>query len=237
MLLLITGIAGIVFFAGPMLLMRVVNIGNLAGLALSAGLLLLWRFGRGLRGGLKGVLIAAAALFVVFAAVCTVLMAQACRKAPPEEATVIVLGCRVRPEGPSLSLVERIDAAADYLNAHPDAVCIASGGQGENEPVSEASCIRTELIRRGIREDRILLEEASTSTWENLDFSRAIIEERGLSRSVAIVTNNYHEYRAFRVARACGLTPYAVPAETRAFLLPTFWLRELFGIAQSWITG
>ena len=98
------------------------------------------------------------------------------RPAEGQDCTVVVLGCQVFPDGrPSLMLQGRIDAAYDYLTAHPDAVCIASGGQNGSEPISEALCIRDALVDRGIDPSRILLEDASRSTEENLAFSARLM--------------------------------------------------------------
>ena len=88
------------------------------------------------------------------------LIFSAVENTPPNSATVIVLGCLVSPNGePSLSLENRIQKAAEYLQAHPEAVCIVSGGQGSLEPVSEASVMARELEELGIDSGRILQED------------------------------------------------------------------------------
>lgn len=92
-------------------------------------------------------------------------MAAADRPADGQDCTVVVLGCQVFPDGhPSLMLRGRINAAYDYLTAHPDALCVASGGQNGSEPISEAQCIRDTLVSMGIAPERILLEDQSAST-------------------------------------------------------------------------
>ena len=92
-------------------------------------------------------------------------MAAADRPADGQDCTVVVLGCQVFPDGhPSLMLRGRISAAYDYLTAHPDALCVASGGQNGSEPISEAQCIRDTLVSMGIAPERILLEDQSAST-------------------------------------------------------------------------
>ena len=86
-------------------------------------------------------------------------MAAADRPADGQDCTVVVLGCQVFPDGhPSLMLRGRINAAYDYLTAHPDALCVASGGQNGSEPISEAQCIRDTLVSMGIAPERILTE-------------------------------------------------------------------------------
>ena len=65
------------------------------------------------------------------------------------DSTVVVLGCQVKGEAPSLTLTERLDAAYDYLCSHPDAACILSGGQGDDEKISEAECMYRYLTKKG----------------------------------------------------------------------------------------
>lgn len=116
---------------------------------------------------------------------------------------LIVLGARVDPDGPSPALTRRLNAVMACLGDHPDAVIIASGGQGADEPMSEAACIREELIRRGVDADRIIVEDKSTSTMENIRFSMALMDDP--DAPTGLITNNYHVYRATRIARKAGL--------------------------------
>lgn len=100
------------------------------------------------------------------------------RKEPVANAEyVIVLGAQVRGEVPTLVLNARIKAAAEYLTEHPHAVAVASGGKGSGENISEAEAIKRGLMRLGIAEERILTEDCSTSTTENLRFSAEVIQQ------------------------------------------------------------
>ena len=122
--------------------------------------------------------------------------------------TVIVLGCQVRSDGtPSRMLRDRIQAAYDYLSIHEEAVCVASGGQNDREPTTEARCIRDTLVSMGIDPGRIYPEDASTSTEENLAFSAEVIRREGLPTEVAIASDNFHQLRAGVWAAKDGLTP------------------------------
>ncbi len=96
--------------------------------------------------------------------------------------------------------------------------------------MSEAGGKRRELVARGIDESRLIKEERSTSTRENLQFSKMIIEEKGLHPKVAIVTNNFHMYRAGEIAEELDMEYTAIPAKTMMALLPTYALREVFGV-------
>ena len=105
--------------------------------------------------GLKPLAITLAALigiFAVYTAVVLSAMGLAAAKPVPKESgvTVIVLGCQVKGTSPSLMLNSRINAAYKYLSENDDSVCVASGGKGNNEDISEADCIKNELIKRGI---------------------------------------------------------------------------------------
>lgn len=141
---------------------------------------------------------------------------------------IIVLGCRVRGDEPSLSLIKRVDAAYKFLLFNPESVAIVSGGQGKDENISEAQCMQQLLYARGISKDRIILEDRSTSTDENIRFSLQIIETLDLDRNVAIATSEYHQKRAANICKKYGLNSTPVSSKTKWTLLPTFLLRELF---------
>lgn len=165
-------------------------------------------------------------------------MAAADRPADGQDCTVVVLGCQVFPDGhPSLMLRGRINAAYDYLTAHPDALCIASGGQNGSEPISEAQCIRDTLVSMGIAPERILLEDQSASTEENLAFSAALLREKGLSTDVAIASDNSHQLRAAIWAQRSGLTPQSAGCASPWFLTAGYWARETAALLYMVVTG
>ena len=154
---------------------------------------------------------------------------------------IIVLGAGVNGETPSLTLRTRIDAAAAYLEEHPDVPVILSGGQGPGEAITEAECMRRALVRRGADESRLYPEERSTSTQENLRYSRAILEELGVdpARRVAIVTSDFHLCRARLM---WGGDTAAVPAHLPSALYfqcltVNYFIREAFGLAAYFVYG
>lgn len=165
-------------------------------------------------------------------------LAAADRPAQGQECTVVVLGCQVFPDGhPSLMLRGRIQAAYGYLTDHPEAVCIASGGQNGSEPVSEAQCIRDTLVSMGIAPERILLEDRSRSTEENLAFSARLIAEHGLPTAVAVASDNFHQLRAAIWAQRSGLTPYSDGCASPWFLTAGYWARETAALLYMLVTG
>lgn len=178
--------------------------------------------------------------FALAAFTCTIIAGAARGSEDPEADYLIVLGAGVNGETPSLSLRERINAAYDYLAAYPDAVCIVSGGQGGGEDISEAECMFRELTAAGIDPDRIWLEDQATSTLENLAFSLDLIESRTGSRpeSAAIVSSEYHLYRASMFASWLSLEAKLVPAQTGMVTLRwNYYLREIFAVWYYFIFG
>jgi len=147
---------------------------------------------------------------------------------------LIVLGCLVDGENPSLSLLYRLNAAERYLKEHPDAVCILSGGQGDREDITEALCMYRVLTGRGIAPSRLYLEERSTNTFENLRYSREVMAENGIEGSICLVTNSFHLYRARIIAGRQGMTCGGLAASSHLLTLPLYIFREAAGIM--WLT-
>ncbi len=153
---------------------------------------------------------------------------------------MVVLGAKVNSTEPSVILQERIDAAFDYLRAHPDTVAVLSGGQGPDEGISEAQCMFEQLTAMGISADRLWLEEASTSTWENIRFSLELIAEKTGTgvESVGLVTSDFHLLRAGIFARDCGVESIGIPARTGNYLhYVNYFLREIAGVWHYLILG
>ena len=107
---------------------------------------------------------------------------------------MVILGCQVKPWGPSVLLQDRINKAADYLQSHPNVMVVASGGQGADEPMTEARAIYDALVERGISGERILLEEQSINTIQNLRYSIALLEQAGhdVDQDIVVVSNGFH---------------------------------------------
>lgn len=145
---------------------------------------------------------------------------------------VVVLGAGVRGTTPTNPLRARIRKAAEYMQENPDTILIASGGQGRGEDISEALCIKENLVESyGISPERILLEEASYDTETNLIYSMEIIQDA--DASVGIISNGFHEYRACMIAEHVGYeNVHSVPAATLLPLGIHFVVREFFGVVE-----
>ncbi len=151
---------------------------------------------------------------------------------------VIILGARLYGEAPSRSLLERIRTATYYLKKNKDIKVIATGGQGDNEDISEAEAIKRELVKNDIDIKRIIIEDKSRSTVENLKYSLEKIKEDGfLGKKVRIllVTNGYHLYRSKKIATLLGYEGYGLPAKTPLISLPKSHIREFLSIIKFYI--
>ncbi len=169
---------------------------------------------------------------IAWAGFLSCLMVSAMNSAPPEHATVIVLGSKVDGTVPSADLRVRLETAAGYLKANPQAGCIVSGGKGAGELVTEASVMKEYLAKLGIDPSRIVTEDRSKTTKENLAYSLAIIRKNNRSEDIAIVTDEYHQYRAGRIAQSLGMKPYAVCAATPWYIFSACWARELLALTK-----
>lgn len=168
-----------------------------------------------------------------------VLMNRGGMPAIPADA-VIVLGAGVNGTEPSLSLRTRLDAALDYLEENPDVPVVLTGGQGYGEEITEAQCMYDYLTTRGVTSERILLEEQATSTAENFAFSKPLLAVEGIDVEtdlVAVVTNDFHIYRAGLIAAREGYAlTFGIPAELPWLHLEVnYCVREAFALVKTLI--
>lgn len=179
------------------------------------------------------------AVLIIYAGALTVLMLCAADAQPKNPDVVIVLGCKVQPDGsPSLMLKKRVEAAYEYLSDNGEAGCIVSGGKGSDEPLSEAETMKNLLVEMGIAEERIIIENESESTRQNIEFSLKLLEEEGKKVSeAAIVTDGFHQFRASLIVKESGITPAAVSAKTPAWLVPPYWVREWLALSHRFVFG
>lgn len=212
------------------------KIASIAPLALIA-MLLVFRFGK------KPLKIIASILMGT--ALCGLLIVEipilkaASEQPDPDADYIVVLGAAVYGETPSITLEHRLEGAARYLEANPRTKAVVSGGQGAGEDISEAECMRRYLIAHGIAEERILIEDRSTSTKENLAFSEAVIKtDGGKTDRIVLVSSAYHLYRARRMAAAMGMQAGGF-AGSDGYPIYMFgmYLREAAAVLMLWIFG
>lgn len=180
------------------------------------------------------------AVAAVIFLVCGILMATAQHRAEDVDAdAIIVLGAAVHGDKVTWVLENRLNTAMAYLDAHPDAVCIVSGGQGAGESVTEASAMKQYMVERGVEQSHIYAEEKATNTIENFRYSKQILSDVLQSDgTVAFVTTGFHAYRATRVAQAEGIVDAeCIPAEDVWYLRLNNFMRECVGICVYALRG
>lgn len=154
-----------------------------------------------------------------------------------EVEVLIILGARVHSYGPSLMLKYRLDQAYEYAMSHPKVMVIVSGGQGVDEPCTEASTMAKYLIDKGFPKTRLLEESKSTTTEENLLFTRqTLLSGNDLSKSsIAILTNDFHVFRTKLLSHKLGFDATLMSAPSYKWLLPNACVREFMAYVRTFI--
>ncbi|MBR4944087.1 MAG: YdcF family protein [Peptococcaceae bacterium] len=160
---------------------------------------------------------------------------------PNDAGYLIVLGAGVNGEEPSLSLYNRLTAAEEWLSRNPDSIAVLSGGQGENEKISEAECMYRWLVERGVSPTKLYKEEVSKNTRENFYYSAELLKTLNgseLPDKVAVVSSEYHLYRAKAFAELAGIDAVCVPAKTTYPVLRfNYFIREGVAVLRLWTLG
>ena len=173
-----------------------------------------------------------------------------------EEDALIVLGAAVQGDRVSSILAARLNEAADYAARNEEAVIIVSGGQGPQENLTEAAAMEKYLMIKGIPQERIIKEEQATSTYENFKYSKEILDklygpesdaassdksgtvpEDEEEYTCAYVTNEFHCYRAGKIAEQAGLAANGVSVRTEWWKLPVNYMRESLAVVKFWVLG
>lgn len=152
---------------------------------------------------------------------------------------MIVLGCKLEDWGPSWMLQDRLDKALDYLKDHPEVVVVVSGGQGDNEPETEAQGMADYLAGHGVSRENIILETMSHNTWQNLNFSARHLEEAGydIKDGVIVVSNGFHLTRAKMLAGRIGFENVSVLAAPSSHVPSRLkmYIREPIALVKSFV--
>ena len=185
----------------------------------------------------KGIVIIFAGCLASFLIIEGLIISQMHVAGPDNLDYLIVLGAQVYKNGPSPVLKFRLDKAYEYLSVNPETRCIVTGGQGSNEPFTEASCMADYLVKRGIDSGRIILEDKSTTTAQNLTNSMKLISadtinhalDSNTTNTVGILTNDFHMFRAMQIARAQKIpNAYGISCGSTKVYLPNNMFREYF---------
>lgn len=151
-------------------------------------------------------LCAAAAVFAGYLGFCGVQMARYSSRPLEQVNAVMILGCQVHGNTPGNELVSRMESALPLIEQNPSAPVIVTGGQGRGEFIPEADAMKAWLVEKGVSESRIYTETQSHSTRTNFEYSAPILRELGVTDGIAVVTNDFHQYRADIYAAREGLS-------------------------------
>jgi uncharacterized SAM-binding protein YcdF (DUF218 family) len=201
--------------------------------------LVLPKMDKGFLKFLKWLIAGCYAVAISIFVVCGFLMIRASSQGEKAEAdAIIVLGAAVHGDKVTWVLENRLDKAMAYMEAHPNAICIVSGGQGPGETVTEGSAMKKYMVERGMDESRIYAEEQAKNTMENFENSKVIIDEVvGEDARIVFVTTNFHVYRAGQVAKEKGVNAVGIPADDVWYLRLNNFLRECVGICVYALRG
>lgn len=151
---------------------------------------------------------------------------------------VIVLGTSLDKKALSANLYSRLQKASRYLRTHPEPLVIVTGGQGSGESLSEAEAMRRFLLKEGIAEERIIVEDQATSTYENFLYSYRILKSKESQLKgikVIVITSDFHMFRSKFLARRVGFQPFGITAQSRGWFNSLDFGREYFAIIKSFL--
>ena len=173
---------------------------------------------------------------VVFLSVEGLIFHAMMQKPDSKREYLIVLGAHVKGKTPSRALYKRIQRAAQYLKENPQVKAVLSGGKGRGEEITEAEAMRRYLEKEGISSKRLFLEEHSTSTKENIEFSMQIIQD--FHTAIGVVTNDFHIFRSVAIGKKMGCTNIqGVPAAGDKILEINYLIREFFAVIKDKLMG
>lgn len=161
--------------------------------------------------------------------------------AEPNLDYVIVLGAGIRNDGISNTLRLRLDKAAEYALQNPETILVLSGGQGSDEPETEARAMQTYLLSHSVPAEQLMLEERSANTAENIAYSKLLLEQqytKSRPMRVGLLTSNFHLFRAGKIAGKQGLSGvYPIAAESDRVLFIHYCVRDCVAILKDRIVG
>ena len=246
--LLVISVISLCFFIAP-LFAGILNFGNAVGMIFFSLLTAFLIFNKSISQFLgrtsstahgKIIVYGLSILIIAGIILCIVISAFMVKSAhfnkPPNPQNMIVLGCKVKDGRPSLMLKRRLDTALEY-SENNEGTIVVSGGKGADEAISEAQCMKEYLVSKGVSPERIVMEDKSENTKQNLKFSKSLLENLNAdTESLIIVTDGYHQLRASMIAKKAGLhNTYALSANTSPWLLPTYYVLEWFAVVNEFL--
>lgn len=245
---IIIGILIFIIFFIPIFL-NILNPGNTVGMLIGIAIILAAAFHKQLFNIIsklwlhsfgKGVVLFVSAIIAfsaIYVSVLTIFIISARMDKPENPAAVVVLGCKVKGDRPSRMLKRRLNAALEYLEENQNVVCIVTGGKGDDEMFAEAEVMQKYLIDNGISPERIVKEDKSTNTFENLHnaFKLYNIDPE---QEIAVATDGFHQYRAGFIAQRMGYSTTSINPATDIngiILAPTYTVREWLAITNEYI--
>ncbi|WP_099191359.1 YdcF family protein [Tepidibacter mesophilus] len=150
---------------------------------------------------------------------------------------LVVLGSGLWGDVLSPTLLDRMNKSLEFIKNNPDTKIIVSGGQGRGENMPESQAMRDYLVLNGVDENKIIQEDKSTSTIENLKFTKQILEnlDGKNNHKIMIVTNEFHLFRSKFIAKRLGFIAYGMPSKTITHIAPKYFIREYFAVIKSFI--
>ena len=184
---------------------------------------------------IKYIVISVITVMLVTSIILFLLIFNGAKNTKPQNANVmIVLGCQIWGEGPSEMLEYRLENALKLYKMGITKHIIVSGGQGPDEVITEAKAMKKWFVKKGVSESAIYEEDKSTSTYENLKFSKVIMDKHGFKDAV-VVTSDFHVYRSVWLSKRLGFKAEGAPSITVDHLKPYYYSREIVSNIKSFL--
>lgn len=190
------------------------------------------RIPRGLSIAIKSIFVAFLISFIVIE---SLVIYSGSRAESNQADYLVILGAGLWGDTPSLALKQRLDEGLAFITKNPTTIIVLSGGKGPGETITEAEAMKKYLVERGVEEKFIITEDKSTNTKENLQFTKELLEKQNGKDNfkIALVTNNFHMFRAKLIAKSCGFKVYGQPAPLHPLLVPAYYIREYMAVIKS----
>lgn len=172
------------------------------------------------------------AVFLILVLTVIMIVASTDKLRNPEDLPIVVLGCKIKEDKPGKTLKLRLDAAFEYLAAHPKAVCVVCGGRYGG--FTQAEVMKKYLENKGISPSRILSDDKSSTTYENIKNARKLLPS---AIDIYIATNRYHIYRAKLFAKRFNFVAHSLVVKTPPLQIFYAWPREYSAVIKAWIKG